>query len=105
MQRVVSDTHELINRIRRRLPKTKIVFIAIKPSIARWNLEAQMREVNEQTRKIVESRQGDLFIDITSKLLAPDGKPDPELFRKDGLHLSEKGYAVLDDAVDKAIAD
>ena len=105
VQRVVSDTRELIDRIRRRLPKTKIVFIAIKPSIARWNLEDQMREVNEQIRKIVEARDGDVFIDIASKLIGKDGKPDPELFRKDGLHLSEKGYAVLNDAVRKAIAD
>jgi lysophospholipase L1-like esterase len=96
---VVSDTRQLIDRIRTREPQAKLVFIAIKPSVARWNLVGTMRDVNEQNRKRVEARAGDVFIDIGPKLLKPDGKPDADLFRKDGLHLNDKGYAILNEAV------
>jgi lysophospholipase L1-like esterase len=36
-------------------------------------------------------------------MLGPDGKPDPELLVKDGLHLSAKGYDILTAAVKKAM--
>jgi lysophospholipase L1-like esterase len=58
-----------------------------------------MRDANKQIQKIVEARPGDVYVNIEPKLLMADGEPNPELFRKDGLHLSEKGYAILDDAV------
>ena len=32
------------------------------------------------------------FLDITASMLGPDGTPRPELFVKDGLHLSPAGY-------------
>jgi len=99
VDRVVDDTHELIDRIRKRLPDTRLIFIAIKPSIARWNLIDKMREANREIQKIVEARPSDVFLDIGPKLLDANGKPDPALFRKDGLHLNERGYAILNDAV------
>ena len=34
-------------------------------------------------------------------MLGKDGKPMPELFVKDGLHMSEKGYALWNDLVKK----
>ena len=32
------------------------------------------------------------FVDVVPAMLGADGKPRPELFVKDGLHLSPKGY-------------
>jgi len=32
------------------------------------------------------------FLDVATAILGPDGKPQQELFNKDGLHLNAKGY-------------
>ena len=34
------------------------------------------------------------FVNIYPKMLGANGKPRPELFKKDGVHLSQKGYAL-----------
>ncbi len=34
------------------------------------------------------------YLDTATPMLLPDGTPRPELFRKDGLHVNEAGYAI-----------
>jgi lysophospholipase L1-like esterase len=96
---VVSATREFLNLLRQRSPRSKLVFIAIKPSIARWKLIDKIHETNEQTKKMVEAYPGGVFVSIESQILGDDGKPRAELFRVDGLHLNQKGYAILNEAV------
>jgi lysophospholipase L1-like esterase len=96
---VANDANEFISRVRRDFPIAKIVFIAAKPSIARWKLIDKYRETNRLMRQAVETKPGDVFVDVESQVLGPDGKPRAELFRADGLHFSDKGYQILDDAV------
>ena len=96
---VVADTREFINLLRQRSPKSKLVFIAIKPSIARWKLIDKIRDTNQRTQKLIASYPGGVFVNIESQILGDDGKPRAELFRVDGLHLNEKGYEILNEAV------
>jgi lysophospholipase L1-like esterase len=96
---VVADTRDFLTLLRQRSPKSKLVFIAIKPSIARWKLIDKIRETNQRTRTLVASYPGGVFVNIESEILGDDGKPRAELFRIDGLHLNEKGYEILNDAV------
>ena len=63
-----------------------------------------MREANRQIERLVSSYPDGVFINIESKILGADGKPRAELFRPDGLHLNEKGYAILNDAVTPYLA-
>jgi lysophospholipase L1-like esterase len=44
-----------------------------------------------------------MYVDTVTPMIGTDGKPIAELFVKDGLHLSEKGYAVWNDVVRKAL--
>ena len=46
-ERVASDFVALAKRVHATLTQTKILFIAIKPSIARWNLYSRMTAANE----------------------------------------------------------
>ena len=43
------------------------------------------------------------YVDIVPAMLGPDGMPLPELFVKDGLHLSPAGYARWTTAVGTAL--
>jgi lysophospholipase L1-like esterase len=43
------------------------------------------------------------FVDVVPAMIGPDGRPDPELYVKDGLHLSAKGYEVWAEAVKTAL--
>ncbi|MBA4147326.1 MAG: hypothetical protein H0X66_04370 [Verrucomicrobia bacterium] len=76
------------------LPKTKIIFISVKPSPARWHMIDKVMQTNALVEKHCDKKDGLVFVDVYPEMLGPDGKPKPELFKKDGVHLSEKGYAL-----------
>ncbi len=93
-QRVAEDFQEFQRRIVKALPETRVLYIAIKPSLARWRLAPEMQEANRLIRKACEADDRLTFVDVWTPLLGADGKPRPELFQEDGLHLNAEGYRV-----------
>jgi lysophospholipase L1-like esterase len=91
-ERVLRDYREFVKRVHDALPETRIVFIAIKPSIRRWNLVEKMREANRRIRAVTEKDDRLAYVDIDRPMIGDDGKPRPELFKPDGLHLNAEGY-------------
>ena len=98
-QRVFDDYLAFVKKVHAELPKTRIAYIAIKPSISRWKLVEKMRAANTLVRKHSESAPRLEFIDIDTPMIGDDGKPRAELFVKDGLHLSDAGYQIWSDLV------
>ncbi len=91
-EQVARDFRAFIKAVRGELPETKIIYIAIKPSIQRWRLIDRIREANRQIEAICKAGQHLAYLDIATPMLGKDGKPRPELFRRDGLHLNDRGY-------------
>ena len=91
---VTSDFTNFTVKIHESQPETKIVFIAIKPSIARWKLVEKMRTANDAIEAICDEHPRLEFVDIDTPMIGDDGKPKPELFLKDGLHMTEAGYRI-----------
>ncbi|MBC8356704.1 MAG: hypothetical protein H8E66_32415 [Planctomycetes bacterium] len=93
-QQVCNDFKQLVGMIHAKLPKTKIVYIAVKPSIKRWALVQQVREANRLITEVAVKNERLEFVDIDKPMIGSDGMPRNELFVKDGLHLSAEGYAL-----------
>jgi lysophospholipase L1-like esterase len=91
-EQVVEAYQQLIHTIHTALPQTRIAFISIKPSLARWKLVEKMRATNGAIAAIAAADPRLDYIDIDAPMLGPDQLPRPELFRDDGLHLSPAGY-------------
>ena len=89
--------------IHKGLPKTRVLFIPVKPSLKRWELFDKQKEANALVKAQCEKNDRLGYVDIVPGMLGPDGKPNPELFVKDGLHLSPKGYEVWTAAVKTAL--
>ena len=79
-------------KVLNKLPDTKIIYIAIKPSIARWKISPIMHQANQAIEATCQTNNRLQFLDIWKPMLGEDGQPRPELFIKDGLHLNEQGY-------------
>lgn len=93
-EQVAADYAAFVQKVHAALPDGRIIYITIKPSLARWRLIDKIRQAN---RLIWErSAQDDrlVVVDIQEAMLGPDGLPRKELFHKDGLHLSEAGYKI-----------
>ena len=91
--RVHEDFIAFTESIHQTLPKTRILFLGIKPSLARWELIEQIRAANDLIASTCAEDERLQFIDIESKMLNDEGKPREELLADDGLHLSKQGYA------------
>jgi len=93
-ERIHEDFQQFVATIREELPQTKILYIAVKPSLKRWNLIQEVRETNKLIAQQCAQTENCEFIDIDGPMLGEDGKPRPELFKGDGLHMTDEGYAV-----------
>ena len=104
-EQVASDFRALVRKVHEALPKTKIYFLAIKPSPSRWHLSPQSSEANRLIRRFCRAHRNVEFIDVWTPTLGSDGRPDPTLFEKDNLHINRKGYARWAEVIRKALQD
>jgi lysophospholipase L1-like esterase len=98
-QQVLADFQSLVRKVRAALPTTRIVYVAIKPSLARWRLIEKMRQANRLIQAEAQTDPQLAFVDVDRPMIGPDGKPRPELFKKDGLHLNDQGYRLWSELV------
>jgi lysophospholipase L1-like esterase len=91
-ERVCDDYKAFVKKVHDALPETKVIFISIKPSIARWKLWDKMQAANKLIAEFIRTDKRLGYVDVGPPMLGDDGKPKPELFVKDGLHLSAEGY-------------
>jgi lysophospholipase L1-like esterase len=78
----------------RSLPGTPVVYISIKPSPLRWEMWPEMSKANSLIRAEAAKMRRVSFADLAAAMLGPDGKPMPDIFVADRLHMNEKGYAI-----------
>ena len=83
-EQVLADYKAFVEKIRAALPDTRILFISIKPSIARWKLVDQIREANRLVKAFSESSDKLGFIDIFPQMLGSDGKPRADFSARTG---------------------
>lgn len=93
-EQVAADFQAFVQGVHKELPQTKIAFLSIKPSLARWKLWDTMQRANALVQAQCKADGRLLYLDVATPMLGDDGKPRPELFAKDGLHLSPRGYEV-----------
>jgi lysophospholipase L1-like esterase len=93
-EQVRNDYAAFVTKVLGALPKTRITYISIKPSPSRWQLAEKIRAANSLISQFTASDERLDFIDVFTPLLGNDGKPRPELFVADKLHLNEIGYQV-----------
>jgi lysophospholipase L1-like esterase len=93
-ERIHADFRAFVKAVHADLPKTRILFLAIKPSIRRWALVDRIRKANALIAGDCKKGEYLTYVDVFTPLLGKDGKPRPELFVKDGLHLNAEGYKV-----------
>lgn len=93
-ENVLEDFKTFVALRDKNLPNTPIVFISLKPSILRWEMWSEMNKANELIKTEAKKHKKVQFADLASKMLGADGKPLPDIFIQDNLHMNAKGYAI-----------
>ena len=88
---IMATTQGIIDRIRETDPETKIVLIAAKPSIARWNLKSNYKRLNRKFKRLSKKDALVEYADVWKPMLSKR-KVKKDIFIQDGLHMNAKGY-------------
>jgi lysophospholipase L1-like esterase len=93
-EQVEADFERFVRVVHGALPQTRIVVIGVKPSLLRWGVYDNMKKANAMMRGYIEAHKGLEYVEVGPPMLGADGKPRPELFVQDGLHLTADGYTL-----------
>lgn len=102
---LLTSYRQMVAAIRKLHSDVPVYYIAITPSLLRWEVWPLAKAANEL---IAEEAGTDASLHIidTGQALLTDGKPDPEHYVVDGLHLSESGYALWREIIrDRLLSD
>jgi lysophospholipase L1-like esterase len=92
-EQVLQAFQAFAEKFKKELPKANLLYISIKPSIARWHLAEKMREANKLIEEDGNRRPNFHFLDVWPVMLDDKGEPRKDIFLEDGLHMNEVGYA------------
>ncbi len=91
---VLKRFKQLCRLIRNQWPSVPIVYISIKPSPARWQLESSFVEANERIKGFIQKQKDIQFLDVHTAMLTTGGETRPELYIGDRLHMNARGYEI-----------
>jgi lysophospholipase L1-like esterase len=91
-EQVLTDFQAFAKHVHEKLPKTRIYFLSIKSSVARWKQFETQSKANALVQEHCTKDERLIYVDLVAVTLGGDRQPKPEFFVKDGLHLSEEGY-------------
>ena len=84
---------QLMVKVALRFGDIPCYFISLKPSMARWHMEDQFLYTNNLIEsEIIKQQANWKFIDVYKSMLDKSGKPNPDYYESDSLHLNKIGY-------------
>jgi lysophospholipase L1-like esterase len=92
---IVAQLDKFARTVHTKLPQTRIVFLSIKPSIARWALVDRMRAANDMIKAYIDRTDYMAYVDADNVFMGWNHKPRPELYDPKGkLHPSDEGRKI-----------
>ncbi|RTE53262.1 G-D-S-L family lipolytic protein [Arenibacter aquaticus] len=88
---IIGYTQKIIDKVKEQNKEAKIVIIAAKPSIARWNLKRKYKKLNRRFKRLCKKENNLEYANVWDAML--DGrKVRQDIFIEDGLHMNKEGY-------------
>jgi lysophospholipase L1-like esterase len=71
-----------------------VLYVSIKPSIARWNLEKRFVAANKLIQDYLVTQKNAQLLDVHHAMLDENGQVFNDIFIADNLHMNAKGYRI-----------
>ncbi|CAH0996712.1 hypothetical protein EMA8858_02846 [Emticicia aquatica] len=92
-EQVFDNFGELATLIQNRLPKTKVYYISMKPSISRKADWAKVAKADAMINDYIKQHKNFTYVDIRPVMYRSNGSINGDYFVGDSLHMNAKGYA------------
>ena len=93
-QRVFADFKAFVAKVHATLPECRICYISNAPNPKRWSMIDKMIEASRLVEEYTKTDKRLQFINVYPHMLGADGKPKPDIFVEDQLHMNPKGYVI-----------
>lgn len=93
-QRVFADFKAFVAKVWAALPECRICYISNAPNPKRWSMIDQMIEASRLVEEYTKTDKRLQFINVYPHMLGADGKPKPDIFVSDQLHMNANGYVI-----------
>ncbi len=94
---ILKTTKQVVRKILSSKPDATIHFISAKPSPSRWEYKEQYIQFNSLLKNYCADNPQLFYVDVWDKMLNDSGRPDPNIFISDSLHMNRKGYLLWKD--------
>lgn len=91
---LLADFQAFCAKVHPALPKTQIIFLAVKESPSRAKIREKVLLANKLIAAECAKDSRRTFVDVATPMLDDQGKTRPELFQADMLHMKPAGYAI-----------
>lgn len=92
--KITETFNRVVAKIHAALPKTRIYFLAIKPSGKRWQLWPEMQKANHLIADRCAADPLLTFVDVATPMLDANGQVKKDIFVEDNLHMNRAGYKI-----------
>ena len=92
---VADDFKEFAQTVHTQLPETKIVYISLSPSPARWKQHELEKQLNTLVAGYIADKPWLQYVEAYDLPLGTNSLPRRELFVLDKLHFNAAGYKLL----------
>lgn len=91
---ILTSLDNIVTRIHLINPEVEIYLIGAKPSPLRWEKKANYQIFNQKLSEYCLAKEKVEYVDTWKAFINSDGKPRPELYIQDQLHLNQDGYLI-----------
>ena len=100
---VADDFKEFAQTVHKQLPETKIVYISLSPSPARWKQSGLEKQLNTLVADYIAAKPWLQYVETYDLPLGTNGLPRRELFVLDKLHFNAAGYKLLTERLHRCL--
>lgn len=98
-EEVINDFKIFGEKVKKSLPKTKVAFGSVRPSLSRLQMLEKQKRFNQLLQSFCKQSKKYQFIDMQKDFYLPNGELMQDIFIEDKLHLNEKGYKIWTAAI------
>ncbi|WP_299684740.1 GDSL-type esterase/lipase family protein [uncultured Dokdonia sp.] len=99
LEDILKTAEQITAKILASNPKIKIHFMSAKPSPSRWKYKEKYLAFNSLLKTYCNSHKQLSYIDVWHPMLAKNGRPIPNIFISDSLHMNRQGYLLWKDII------
>jgi lysophospholipase L1-like esterase len=105
LEELAKEYEDFSNRLKKALPKTKLVYLAVRPSLSRIAIVEKQKQFNLWLENYCKSQKERFYLDMHTPFYLADGTLMPDIFIADRLHLNEKGYQIFSSKIREFILE